>query len=394
MSRVMSIIKRSYTTALDAQQGYEVLSGVGGVSSYDNGTGRAVWVLITDSGRILSANADFDDLILMPGESVKLAYIEDADGDTVSAREEYMYGTSDSLKDSDGDTLGDKEEIRDGWTVTAVTPNYRAYSDPARTDADGDGCLDAAEKTQGLDPRKYDTDGDGVRDCETFPRTGLIGEYLFSGNYTDTSGGTAATPCTVSASPFGTDRFGLGQRALTFGNSCGAQGDFMVVTTRPMPDLSENFTISTWISPDNQQGNDAWILGQNHPSTPYGSEWANLMVKSGKVTFTIPNGVTVTDPTAPTLNAWASYVVTVAWDGSKSVVTLYKNGLQVATAQSATRFTNPNPTRSVYLGNRSSESNGRAQDRFVGMMDDVRFYKRALSAQDVRALYFEGGYGR
>jgi hypothetical protein len=88
----------------------------------------------------LKAGYDFDQLELRKGYSLLLAYIEDDDGDGVSSREEFLYGTSDSKSDTDGDGLTDFEEVRHGWTIPVARMLTRdVFSDPLNPDVDEDG---------------------------------------------------------------------------------------------------------------------------------------------------------------------------------------------------------------------------------------------------------------
>ncbi len=77
----------------------------------------------------------------------------DADGDGLTALEEYAYGTDPTKNDSDGDGLADGDEVKEH----ATNPN-----DP---DSDKDGLTDGDEvAVYGTDPTAFDTDGDGLDD--------------------------------------------------------------------------------------------------------------------------------------------------------------------------------------------------------------------------------------
>lgn len=130
------------------------------------------------SERLLDTSMDFGDLLLMPRDQIYLAYVSDEDGDGLFAREERLYGSSDTSSDSDGDGLSDFEEIRNGWRVVSNLPYYAenpiVYSSPTRADADGDGLSDLEEKALGTDPNRADTDGDGLHDgVDAEPLSGL-----------------------------------------------------------------------------------------------------------------------------------------------------------------------------------------------------------------------------
>jgi hypothetical protein len=126
--------------------------------------------------------ADFDDLVLQAGDAYFLTYIQDKDADGLTAREEFLYGSSDVPprgENSDGcfraqcgpcdafDSLSDFDEVRRGWEVKVEgRPTYRTYGDPVVPDADGDGLFDDQEMRFGTDALVRDTDQDGISDFD------------------------------------------------------------------------------------------------------------------------------------------------------------------------------------------------------------------------------------
>ena len=84
----------------------------------------------------------------------------DADGDSLTALQEYQRGSRPNAADSDGDGLSDVAETNTGTFVSAANTGTH----PGVADTDGDGAADGAEVAAGANPFVYDTDGDGVSD--------------------------------------------------------------------------------------------------------------------------------------------------------------------------------------------------------------------------------------
>jgi concanavalin A-like lectin/glucanase superfamily protein/PKD domain-containing protein/thrombospondin type 3 repeat protein len=125
------------------------------------------WTVLVTDGIDFTDAMDVEDIMLRAGEAVYLLYLRDADGDGLFARDEFIYGTDDSMADTDGDGLTDYDEVRVGWSVQDIgVPPYPqfVYPDPRRTDTDGDSWSDAQEMAMGTDPRNPDTDGEGILD--------------------------------------------------------------------------------------------------------------------------------------------------------------------------------------------------------------------------------------
>lgn len=129
----------------------------------------SLWAVVVSEGIDLPGPTDFQDIVLRAGEAVYLLYVRDQDDDGLFARDEFTFGTDDTLADTDGDGLTDYEEVKEGWSVAdiGVSPYpQRVYPDPTRADTDGDSMTDAEEMALGTDPRNADTDGEGVLDSE------------------------------------------------------------------------------------------------------------------------------------------------------------------------------------------------------------------------------------
>ncbi|MDF1523135.1 MAG: hypothetical protein P1P87_09995, partial [Trueperaceae bacterium] len=213
MSDVMARLDVDYETqdvAYDdatGNAGVEVLYRVGSVAT--DAAAHKAWILYyarsaeggLDGDDVIGTN--FDDLVLRAGDSFTLAYLQDADNDQLSDREEYTHGSSDAFTNSDDgggsngltcpsegyafdhfatnptatlplplpsftcDTISDFDEVKTGWLVRVRgETEYRSYSSPRLPDSDGDGLADHMEELLGTDAYKRDTDEDGLSDFD------------------------------------------------------------------------------------------------------------------------------------------------------------------------------------------------------------------------------------
>ena len=166
------------------------------------------WLVYAERDSQAVADLNFGDMLLHNGDQVRLVYVQDLDGDGLTKREEYTFGSVDDALDmrrpvaagpgdesvtlsyvsypvkvvngvvqyedgvdgipdsldSDEDGLTDYEETRVGWTATINGASVQVFSDPLSKDADGDGASDYQEMHAGTNPAGYtaDMDGDGL----------------------------------------------------------------------------------------------------------------------------------------------------------------------------------------------------------------------------------------
>lgn len=141
---------------------------------------RKAWEIVTPTG--INQTIGLDDFILRTGKDIKLAFVEDLDGDRLIGSIEFLNNCSDNFQDTDGDSLTDLDEILLGWTVDIVGRGLRkVFSRCSLVDTDGDTLTDPEEFAgfdidtdfdgtpdvhKSTDPSNRDTDGDGVDDDE------------------------------------------------------------------------------------------------------------------------------------------------------------------------------------------------------------------------------------
>ncbi len=337
----------------------------------------------------------------------------DTDLDNVTDFEEIQGGTDPLVPDTDGDGLADGEEIRIG-------------TNPNLTDTDGDTIPDGTEGAEGTNPRLPDTDGDGLPDnvdpdplmagtptptpTGTLQPTatptstptptptpditsGLLAYFPFDGSLEDQSGNgfDARRYNGANCFSFVTDREGFAERSAGIdicNNSPSPPYDYGLLLA-PHIHFSENFTLSTWLWRRTNGGNNSWMIGQQN--------WAGLYVQQGYdiIGFRIPydeseNQTTVLDPNPTEREVWSLFTVVVSSDGNDSTLTLYRDG-EFAASETAPGVIYENPSSDEFnIGSTLLNGNTRS-DIFRGGLDDVTIYNRALSPEEVRYLFENGG---
>lgn len=157
--------------------------------------GKKFWTAVS-SNLDLDPNSDFRSIQLHARDTYLIMYTSDVDGDKLFLREEYLYGSDDTLVDTDGDGLGDFEEVRVGWTVPKVPGlPYKTFPSPARPDSDLDGLEDQEEKKALTDPNRSDTDEDGRSDASEIHDTYTIALF-------DPDAGPADPPVVLTVTPY------------------------------------------------------------------------------------------------------------------------------------------------------------------------------------------------
>ncbi len=215
--------------------------------------------------------------------------------------------------------------------------------------------------------------------------TGLVGHWKMNGNATDSSGnGNNGTPGGgVTAT---TGQNGLASNAYTFS---GATNGVINAGTGSSLTLANNFTISAWIRPTGYQGSTSFGLTNGivarGPASTY--NYALQVTNSTQIAFVKRSGLEnllFTTFNVPSLtNVWTHVTVTITGMNA----TLYRNGTLVSSTP-----VNGNAIAGVngdvmYIGSMSAST---PSTQFIGSIDDVRIYNRALPAADVAALYTAG----
>jgi hypothetical protein len=218
------------------------------------------------------------------------------------------------------------------------------------------------------------------------PRSGLVGEWLMSGDAKDSSGegedgslnGNVATT---------TDRFGKANKAYEFDGS----GDYIQAAADWLPTAER--TVSLWFYAydiTNKPGllgyggngdYSGWIQGLNMSGEAgYQKQGHNNIAKINSVYSSEP------------VNRWVHWVITNSSSGTKE----YVDGAEIGENESYSNATAV-ASKSIFMGSIVDPSGTAAYTDgntgwLRGKLDDVRIYDRALTADEVSALYQEGGW--
>lgn len=222
------------------------------------------------------------------------------------------------------------------------------------------------------------------------PRNGLVSEYLFNGNANDTADSNNGTPIGASLVA---NRFGNTNSAYQFSG-----GTSSYIQLANASNLDFPCSVSVWINYSSIASywsciyeSDCWnnyaggytgyygvVLGLNptiYVWSGYGS--------SGNS----PYAVSYWNSFVPAPNTWVHAVFVMT---DRNTVSTYMNGSLVATTLSDTNGVAMTHSGTPGRIGQSSDSAGRTP--FIGTIDDLRVYNRALSTAEVQGLYSEGGW--
>jgi len=222
---------------------------------------------------------------------------------------------------------------------------------------------------------------------DSVPATSLLGYYPFNGNANDESGN--GHNGIIFGATIANDRFGRCGSAFKFNGI----GDYIDLGNSTALNPVNGMTLTAWINVAGGAGTLRNVLSRwgSADRLPIKERSYSLGVNTNNRAYFIisrdgtdPGGVVrIDDPMPPELNTWYFYVAT--WDGS--TMRLYRNGVEVASDFQPGMYLSPNLETTI------SATRGRIDDPvlavFDGTIDDVRIYKRALSNQEINAIYNE-----
>ena len=202
------------------------------------------------------------------------------------------------------------------------------------------------------------------------PRDGLVGEWLFSGDAKDSSGN--GNDGTVHGARLAADRFGNPDSAYLFD---GKSSSFDVVDSNALG-INTGFSSCFWVF-QNTDDSSAGIIDKETPGIGdgYMVDFYTNRVRFCTDYYSFSNTVMST-----MIRKWC--FIAISWDGQ--TVRYYIDGKSDGSSGKTTRI-NIN-TLALRIGARYSGI------YFSGLIDDIRLYDRALSAEEIQALYHDGGW--
>ncbi len=162
---------------------------------------------------------------------------------------------------------------------------------------------------------------------------------------------------------------GRGGRVLR----CGEGG---ATATLPAPFFSPGgVTVALWCNPSEKAQSDRWMLN----TVGSGTDGYRLGLGGGRATWQVPRerwSHSLSSPEALPVDAWSHVAATF----DNAVMRLYVNGKEVGTLE---RRGFINPGDDIIVGAHSVDME---RARFRGCLDDVRIYRRVLTADEIAKL--------
>jgi len=221
-------------------------------------------------------------------------------------------------------------------------------------------------------------------------KLGIIAYYPFTGSAADSSGN--GYNGTVFNATLTTDRFGNVNSAYAFDGS----SSYITVNDAQALRLSgTDFTLNYWVYLNQYiDVSGSAILSKNNGA--YQNGWNCSIVGTGdqdgaavgNVFYNVSGG---SDPFATSttkIDTAKWYMVTIAYQVSKSQVSIYVNGIFDSTISNIPT-PNSNTNAKLHLGNNSyGDISPSALPYFLdGKLDDIRIYNRKLKASEITELY-------
>lgn len=212
---------------------------------------------------------------------------------------------------------------------------------------------------------------------DNVPEDGLIAYYPFDGDARDAVGDKDGE--VLGASPT-EDRFGESEKALSFDGS----DDFVWFPDSEAFNFDlrvDSYAISLWAASGNAEHWARLVIKWNELNpTPY-----PFALQKVEDELWVGFYDTQTRPTVKVPDLWdgAWHHIVASYDAEADQMAVYIDGEQAALSTAAPVLDTQNPSP-LYIGRASPPREDRY---FEGSLDEIRFYGRALTEEDVKALY-------
>ncbi len=223
-------------------------------------------------------------------------------------------------------------------------------------------------------------------------QTGLVAYYPFNGNASDISGNNNVL--TANGVTLTTDRFGRPNSAYSFTNTQTSVTNYLKAVN-PAPFAKNTYTISAWFNSRQFYPNIGGVTYNYQSIVFYSPQWYNYgpayhlalqhannsVLEGGNWTTTNTNqGVTSANGSI-VVNQW--YHVVLSYDGT--TIKMYKDGQQVGSRAATISYANQ--IQFLIGGAGDGPSPGGIYGGFNGKIDDVGFWDRALTYNEIQELY-------
>jgi hypothetical protein len=206
-------------------------------------------------------------------------------------------------------------------------------------------------------------------DAEPFPTYQLVAYYPFNGDAYDASGN--GNPGAVYGATLTADRFGNLQRAYQFDGT----DDYISVGYNSSLSFSQDLTAAAWVKTTDSAGG----IAHQHNGDADGN-FVFGVSQGGRFRFGRSDNVASGEHDSQVVNDGQWHLLVGVFDHTQGVVKHYLDGTLVLTYTDAVSL--PDNHMPLIIGDENSHLNP-----FSGVIDDVRLYCRALSDQEIMALW-------
>ena len=209
------------------------------------------------------------------------------------------------------------------------------------------------------------------------PTNGLVGYWPFNGNANDQSGN--GNNGTVNGATLTTDRNGNANSAYYFAGN-GSNNKITVSNPFNLPIGNQSITISIWSRTNSTYwGRFLIVYG--------GSNWVSIGTGTnggGNINYAGGLGVGTYPVQTIFANQWVQTIIT--FNASTQISKFYSDGQLISTATNISLNTN---IGALIFGSKSSTFVTNPGDDYIwlGELDDIGIWNRALTQQEVTALY-------